>query len=162
MVPTSSFRHMDQLFPFPQCISTVGSPEIAKGSVVPFFFSPLTVSFASHSHALFLIFVFPFLSPFPFFFFYSFFFLLSFLSPLTHRIFYFLFYFLQVRGSFLSLYYSFSMCHMDTCSKLHSPHHMALIPCVLLTWCHVEAPGHAMWQHPMCHPTPGASKNVKF
>ena len=169
-----SSRCVDQLCLLPQSVSTTGSPEIEKRSVVSFF-SPLTVSFSSHSHALSLLFVFHFLL-FPFlylFFFFSFstfyflFFLLSFLSPLTHRIF---FSFLQVRGTFLSLYYSschvshfpWSMCHMDTCSRWHSPHHMTLIPCVLLPWFHVATPIHSMWHHPMCHPTPDISKNVKF
>ena len=55
-----------------------------------------------------------------------------------------------------------AMCHIDTCFRWHLPHHMALMPCVLLPWCHVAAPGHAMWHHPMCHPTPGALKNLKF
>ena len=111
-----------------------------------------------------------------FFIFFSFF-LLSFLSFLLFSSFSFLFPFpigfldfLQVRGSFLSLYYSsfqvspllWSMWHIDTCSKWNSPHHMALMPCVLLPWCHVAVPGHAMWHHPMCHPTVGTSKNVKF
>ena len=69
----------------------------------------------------------------------SFFFFLSFSlfvsSPLPPPDF---FDFLQVRGNFFSLYYSschvspfpWSMC--DTCSRWHSPHHMALMPCVLL------------------------------
>ena len=99
-----------------------------------FFFSPLTVSLPFVSHALSLFFFF-FLFPLCFF-------LLSFFFHLTHR---FVFYFRQVRGSFLSLYNSsrhvspfpWSMYHMDTCSRWHSPHHMALIPCVLLPWCHV-------------------------
>ena len=55
-----------------------------------------------------------------------------------------------------------AMCHMDTCFRWHLSHHMALMPCVFLLWCHVAALGHAMWHHPMCHLIPGASKNVKF
>ena len=54
------------------------------------------------------------------------------------------------------------MCHMDICFRWHLPHHMALMSCVFLLWCHVIAPGHAIWHHPMCHSTLGASKNVKF
>ena len=135
-----------------------------------FFFSSLSVSCTAHI----LLFFFPFIIlsfSFSFSLFFSLFlyFLLSFylFSPhLTHRI----FDFLQVRGSFLSLYYSsyhvspflWSMCHMDTCSRWHSPNHMALMPCVLLPCCHVAALGHAMCHNTMCHLTPGASKNVKF
>ena len=103
-----------------------------------FFFSHclffLTLSCTLPHFCFFLFFL---LFPF-FFFFFLFFFLFSFLSPLTHQ--FFFFNFLQVRGSFLSLYYSFVMCNMDTCSKWHSPHHMALMPCVLLTLCHVAPP----------------------
>ena len=82
----------------------------------------------------------------------------------------FIFYFIQLRGSFLSLYYSscyvssfpWSMCHMDTCSWWNSPYHMILMPSVLLPWCHVVAPGHTMCHHPMCHQTLDVLKDVKF
>ena len=133
-----------------------------EGKCRSFFFSPISLSLyllsLTHTPSFFFSFFFPLR-----------FFLLSFSSlffHLTHRI----FFFLQVRGSFLSLYYSschvspfpWSMCHMDTCSRWNSPHHMALMPCVLLPWCHVASPGRAMWHYPMCHPTPDASENVKF
>ena len=142
-------RRVDRLCLLPRRVSTVGSPEIAKGSVVLFFFLL--------SHCLFTL----YLSSTLLFFFFCLFF-----SP-SPPIF---FYFLQVRGNFLSLYYSschvspfpWSICHMDTCSRWHSPHHMALMPCVLLPWCHVATLSHAMWHHPMRHPTPDASKNMKF
>ena len=135
-----------------------------------FFFLPLCIMHCPISFSLF----FPFISlsfSFSFSLFFSIFlsFLLSFSlfsSHLTHRI----FYFLQVRESFLSLYYSsynvspflWSMCHMDTCSRWHSPNHMALMPCVFLPCCHVVTPGHAMCHNTMCHLTPSASKIVKF
>ena len=103
---------------------------------------------------------------FPLFIFFSFFSYFLYFSPYPHNF----FDLLQVRGNFLSLYYSschlsplpWSMCRMNTCSRWHSPHHMALMPCVILLWCHVAVPGHAMWHHPMCHLTPGTSKNMKF
>ena len=128
---------------------TVGTPGIRAFF---FCFPPSTV--------FVLPFFFLFLSFLPFLFFSSF----SFLFPFPIG----LFDFLQVRGSFISLYYSFchvspfpwSMCYTNTCSRWHSPHHLALMPCVILPWCHVATPGHG--HHPMCHPTPGASKNVKF
>ena len=113
--------------------------------------------------------------PFLFLFLISFFFIFSFPFSFLLPFLFFsfparLFGLLQVRGNFLSHYYSsfhvshfqWSMCHMDTCSRWHSPHHMAFMPCVLLPWCHVAALGHAMWHHPMCHLTHVASKNVKF
>ena len=119
----------------------------------PFFF-PLSLSlyppFLTHSLSFlsFLSFSFPFSLFFSFFF--------PFLLTLPIE----LFDFLQVRGSFLSLLHSsfhvslfpWSMCHMDTYSRWYSPDHMALISCVLLPWCHVATPSHAMWHHPMCHP----------
>ena len=104
-----------------------------------FFFSHclffLTLSCTLPHFCFFLFFLlFPFFFPFlPFFF--SFFLSFSPYPPI-----FFFFNFLQVRGSFLSLNYSFVMCNMDTCSKWHSPHQMALMPCVLLTWCHVAPP----------------------
>ena len=132
LVPTRRSRRVDQLCLLPLRGSTAGSPEIAKGSVVPFFF-PISLSLFPPSLPY---------SPFFFPFLFSFFF--SFLLTLPTE----LFDFLQVRGSFLSLYYSsfhvlhfpWSMCHMNTCSRWHSPHHMALMPCVLLLWHHVAPP----------------------
>ena len=159
LVPTRSSRRVDQLCLLPRCVSTSGSPEIAKGSVVPCFFLLSHYLFTLYlSRTLPFFFSFPsLLFPFVFFFFH-----------LIHRIFFFNF--LQVRGSFLLLYYSFchvshfpwSMCNMDIYSRWHSPHRMDLMPCVLLPWCHVAAPGRAMWHHPMCHLTHSVSKNVKF
>ena len=121
-----------------------------KGIAV-FFFFPLSSTHGSPSSPF--SFLFPILS---FFIFFSF--------PTG------LFGLLQVRESFLSLYCSschvshfpWSKCHMDTCSRWHSPHHMALMSCVLLPWCHVAVPGYAVWHHPMCHATPDTSKNMKF
>ena len=129
-----------------------------EGKCRSLFFSFLTVSLSSVFHTLSLSFL-SFLS-------FYFLFLFPFLLTLPIE----LFDFLQVRGSFLSLYYStyhvspflWFMCHMDTCSRWYSPHHMALMPCVLLSWFHVVALSHAMWHHPMCHPTPSISKNMKF
>ena len=146
--------------------------EDRKGKCHSFFFSPPSLYHALHiSFSFFSSFYFSFL----FFFFFPFLFYFSFFSSLILFIFFspyspIFFYFLQVRGSFFSLYYSschvspflWSMCHMDTCSRWHSPNHMALMPCVLLPCCHVAAPGHAMCHNTMCHLTLGASKNVKF
>ena len=90
LVPTRSSRRVDQLCLLPRCVSTVGSPEIAKGSVVPLFLflffsfsSPpckalpplllVFLPFLSFSSFLFLFlllffsFLFPFLSFFLFF-----------------------------------------------------------------------------------------------
>ena len=119
-----SSRHVNQLFLLPRLVSTAGSSEIAKGSVVPFFFpSPLLHARLSLLFFLFFLIFFPFflfLLSFLFFFSFPFSFLLPFLffSFPTG-----LFGLLQVRGSFLSLYYS--SCHM---SLFHGP-------CV--TWTHV-------------------------
>ena len=118
--------------------------------------SPFFFPFSSKHGSSSSLFVFPhFLSflPFLFLFLLSFIFYPPFLPSSTELI-----NFLQVRGSFLSLYYSsyhvspflWSMCHLDTCSRWHSPHHMVLMPCVVLPWFHVAAPGHAMWHHPPC------------
>ena len=145
MVPMRSSHHVDQLCLLPRRVSTAGSLEIAKGSVVLFFFPPLTLT---QSPSFFFLFFLFFNFFFLFFLFFSFFFLLSFLSHLPPSD----FFFLQVRRSFLSLCYSschvshfpWSMCHMDNCSRWHSPHHMALMTCVLLPWCHVVVFGHAM------------------
>ena len=69
LVPTHSSCRVDQLCLLPRCVSTVGSPEIMKGSVVPFFFLlslvsctvppsfllfPLCFSFLSLSFFLFI------------------------------------------------------------------------------------------------------------
>ena len=165
-VPTRISRRMDQLCLLPRCVSTTDSPEIAKGSVVPSFFFLLSpISRTPPPQNLLLLFFFLFLSFLPFLFFFFIFFSFSsfsFLFPFSTG----LFDFFQVRGSFLSLYYSsyhvshfpWFMCHMDTCSRWHSPHHMALIQCVLIPWCHVATPGHTIWHHLMCYLTPSASK----
>ena len=81
----------------------------------------------------------------------------------------------QVRGSFLSPFFLLShghvsshgpciICHVShgPCFRCHHPHHMALMPCILLPWFHVAALCYAMWHHPMCHLTSNTSKNVKF
>ena len=103
------------------------------------------VLYSSHCHALSFIFVFPFLH---FLFFFSSFSSFSSYPP----IFFFLFP-LSERKLPLTILFIFhvspfpwSMCHMDTCSRWHSPHHMVLMPCVLLPWCHVATLGHAMWK----------------
>ena len=130
-----------------------------KGSFVPFFFSPL--SHITHSPSFFSLFDFPFclfLFSFPFF-------SLFFPYPSSTNF----FFWLNLR-KFPPSCYSLShghvsshgpsimchvspcepcdMCHMDTCFRWHLPHLMALMPCVLLPWCHVAAPGQAMWHHP--------------
>ena len=146
---------MDQLCLLPRCVSTTSSQKIVKGSIVLFFFPHFTVSFSSHSHALSLIFfsfsfLFPFLSLFPFFFFsfssYSFlFFFSSFFSFSPYPSIFFLF---PLSGRKLPLtllfichvsFFPWSMCHMDICSRWHFSHHMALMSCVLLSWCHVAS-----------------------
>ena len=84
-------------------------------------------------------------------FFFSIPFLFPFLLTLPTK----LFDFLQVRESFLSLYYSschvspfpWPMCHMETYSRWHSPHYMALMSCVFLPWVPCGSP----WS---CHVTP--------
>ena len=49
-------------------------------------------------------------------------------------------------------------CHMLEALGCLLPHHSCGDP----PWCHV-APAHgAIWHHAKCHPTPHASKNVKF
>ena len=143
-VPTRSPYRVDQLCFLPRRVLTAGKFEILRRTTGLFLFFPVSRTAQ--------IFFFPIT--------------FSLLLTLPTR----LLDFLQMRGSFLSLYYSschvshfpWSMCHMDTCSRWNSSHHMALMPCVLLPWFHVVASGHAMWHHPMCHPTPGVSKNVKF
>ena len=126
-----------------------------------FFFLISSTHCSSSSHFCFSSFSFLFFS-FIFFFFHlllSFLFSLFFSFSLPRRIVRFPSSERKLHLTYFS-FFPWSMCHMDTCSRRHSPHHMDLMPCVILPWCHVAAPGHTMWNHPMCHPTPGTSKNL--